>query len=479
MIAGLLVAAHTAVILVMTVVILRRRQAPISMLAWIFAIWSLPVIGVLLYLLLGSTRVRSKVSRKRRRVQHLLARFSRWADQHTTELCAVRDFAPPADLRGVEQLGQRIGHMPATGGNEVRIYHAADDTFAALSYDIRAAQRHIHMQYYIWKPDETGRLFRDLLIEKAREGVECRVLLDAVGCLGTTSRFLRPLTEAGVEVAFFLPLTPLRRRRWSLNLRNHRKLVVVDGQTAFSGSQNIGDEYRGRKRRLSPWFDSHMRVRGAAALFLQQVFAEDWLFATRKLLSEDRYFPQPASPGDCVLQILPSGPEQDASALAEVVFAAVSTARRSIRIATPYFVPDPALEMALRHACHRGVHVELVLSSRTDAPAVLWAGRSFYPELLDAGVEIYEFDGGVLHSKLMTVDDRWCMLGSANMDVRSFRLNFEITALIYDELEAGAQSRHIAAYISRARRITARDAWSRPFGESLLIGAARLLAPLL
>ncbi len=479
MVGGLLLAAHTAIVLVMTVVILRRRQAPISMLAWIFAIGSLPVAGVVLYLLLGSTRVRSKVSRKRRRVQHLLSRFARWAEQHTSQVCAIRSGTPPEDLRSVEQLGQRVGQMPATSGNDVRIYHAADDTYSALSYAIRAARQHVHMQYYIWQPDETGRLFRDLLVEKAREGVECRVLLDAVGCLATGSRFFKPLTEAGVQVAFFLPLTPLRRRRWSLNLRNHRKIVVIDGNTAFFGSQNIGDEYRGRKRKLSPWFDSHMRVQGAAALFLQQVFAEDWLFATRKLLNEDGYFPQPSSPGNCLVQILPSGPEQDASALAEVVFAAVATARRSIRIATPYFVPDPALEMALRHACHRGVHVELVVPSRTDARVALWAGRSFYPELLDAGVDIYEFDGGVLHSKLMTVDDRWCMLGSANMDVRSFRLNFEITALVYDELVAAEQARHIAAYMGRSRRITARDAWGRPFGESLLVGAARLLAPLL
>ncbi|MFQ5807596.1 MAG: cardiolipin synthase [Phycisphaerae bacterium] len=470
--------AHGLLALFVIAVVLRRRKEPMSMLAWIFAIVTLPFMGSVLYGLLDSTRVRRKASRRRRRVAHLMARLKeRTAGRaHGRE----NDFALelPKDLRAVEQIGSRLVQMPATSGNAVRIYQEANETYAALEQAIRTARRHIHLEYYIWQPDQTGRHFRDLLAQKARQGVECRLLLDAVGCWRLTRRFTRPLTEAGCQVAFFMPLYP-SRRRFSLHLRNHRRIAVIDGRVAFLGSQNIGDEYRGRLKRLSPWYDSHMRVSGPAALFLQQTFAEDWVFATRRSLTEEAYFPAPECAGDSVVQVLPTGPEQDFSSLGQLVFAAVSTANSSIRIATPYFVPSAALRMALIHACYRGVRVQLVLPTRSDAPLVLWAGRSFYPELLDAGVEIYEFDAGMLHSKIVTVDERWCMLGTANMDVRSFRLNFEVTALLYDRCVTQELSASIERHCRNARRIRPREVWQRRLPSQLLEGVARLFAPLL
>jgi cardiolipin synthase len=469
---------HAVVALFVVAGVLRRRKEPMSMLAWILAIVTLPFVGAVLHGLIAATRVRRKAGRRRHRVAHLMARLGERAavrargggEQLTAEL--------PEDLRTVEQMGRRLSEMPATSGNAVRIYQEANQTYTALEEAIRAAERHVHMEYYIWQPDQTGQHFRDLLVEKARAGVECRVLLDAVGCWRLTRRFTRPLIEAGGQVAFFMPLRPLRRHI-SPHLRNHRKIAVVDGQVAFVGSQNIGDEYRGRLKRLSPWFDTHMRVSGPAALFLQQTFAEDWAFATRQSLMADGYFPEPRYAGDSIVQVLPSGPDQDISALDQLLFAAVSTARSRIRIATPYFVPSAALRTALIHACYRGVHVRLVLPTRSNALLVLWAGRSFYPELLDAGVEIYEFDGGMLHSKIVTVDDRWCMLGTANMDVRSFRLNFEITALLYDRGVTRELSESIERHCGNSRKITARDVWQRPLRLQLFEGVARLFAPLL
>lgn len=199
----------------------------------------------------------------------------------------------------------------------------------------------------------------------------------------------------------------------------------------------------------------------------------------RENLAGDAYFASPQRPGRSIVQILPTGPDQNVSPLEQIVFAAVSSARQSIRIATPYFVPGPGLRMALIHACSRDVRVELVLPTRTDSATVLWAGRSFYAELLEAGVRIFEYDGGVLHSKIITVDDRWCMVGSANMDVRSFRLNFEITALIYDQEVTGGLSASIDRYIGGARNITLHEVWNRRLHQQLIEGAARLLTPLL
>lgn len=469
--------AYYLLALVLILRILRRRREPTAMVAWILAILTIPVLGMLAYWLFGSNRLYRKVSRRRRRIAHLLAQFKEWAARGTQAGIAV-DL--PADLVRIEHLGRRLSDLPATAGNDVRILEEANATYAALEGAIHGARHHIHLEYYIWQPDDTGRGFRDLLIERARAGVECRVLLDAVGCWRLGRSFIRPLHEAGVEVAFFMPLYHMPGgRRWSLHLRNHRKIAVVDGQVAFMGSQNIGDEYRGRLRHLSPWYDTHMRICGPAALFLQQTFAEDWYFATRRRLDSEAYFPEPRRAGEHTIQILPTGPDQRMGILIQIVFAAVSSATSSIRIATPYFVPDQATRMAIQHACYRGVEVKLVLPTRSDVPLALWAARSFYPELVDAGVEIHEYDGGVLHSKIVTVDNSWCMVGSANMDARSFRLSFEITALIYNEGLARELSASVDRFCDRARRLTARDVWQRGWARQVGEGAARLFAPLL
>ena len=467
-----LLAAHLLLALWAIIAVLRGRREPMAMLSWIFAIITLPFFGSLLCWLLESTHIHRKAHRRRRRVAHLMAILSRRAADRVPRVKL------PEDLRALEQMGQRLCQMPATHGNEVRLYQEAGVTYAGLEAAIRGAEHHIHMEYYIWQPDDTGHYFRDLLIEKARAGVECRLLLDAVGCWKLTRRFLKPLTEAGCRVAFFMPLYGTRRRL-SLHMRNHRKIAVIDGRTAFVGSQNVGDEYLGRLKKLCPWTDTHMRVIGPAAMFLQQTFAEDWFLATRESLTDETYFPDPRLSGDSVVQILPTGPARDVSPINQIVFAAVSSAKSEIHIETPYFVPDAGMRMALIHACYRGVRVRLVLPTRSNYFLVLWAGRSFYPELLDAGVEIYEYDAGMLHSKIVTVDDRWCMLGTANMDVRSARLNFEVTALLYDQDVTRQLVDTISQHCDSARRIQAREVWQWSLPTQLIAGVARLFTPLL
>ncbi len=469
---------HCVLALLAMLSVLRGRKEPMAMLAWIFAIVTVPYLGSLFSWMMESTRIHRKASRRRRRVAHLMTILNRRAADRAKSVAGVENPKLPESLQTIEQMGLRLGQIPATSGNAVHVYQEAGETYAAFGQAIRDAERHIHLEYYIWQPDETGRHFRDLLIEKARQGVQCRLLLDAVGCWRLTRRFLRPLTDAGCQVAFFMSLYPWRRR-FSLHLRNHRKIAVIDGRVAFVGSQNVGDEYLGRLKKLSPWHDTHMRVVGPAALFLQQTFAEDWFFTTRESLNADEYFPQPRGMGDSVVQVLPTGPDQQVNSLAQLMFAAVAAAQESIRIETPYFVPDAALRMALIHARYRGVRVQLVLPTKSNHLLVLWAGRSFYPELLDAGVEIYEYDRGMLHSKIMTVDDSWAMLGTANMDVRSFRLNFEVTALLYDSQLTSELAHSIDKHCGEARRISHRGVWQRPYPLQLFAGVARLFAPLL
>lgn len=468
---------HLAISVIGVFLVLQRRTDPAAMLSWILAIFFMPILGILLYAIISSGRVRGRLRRRRRRVAHLIAEVDRDAAQRIGQSAGrPRDVAP--ELATIEALGTQLCHFPATGGNTVDFYEEPEAIYASLEAAIRSAKHHVHLQYYIWQADETGRYFRDMLIEKAREGVRCRVLLDAVGCFSLRKSFTQPLVDAGVELAFFMPLYKFRKR-WAPHLRNHRKIAVIDGQTAFVGSQNIGDEYRGRLKRLSPWYDSHIRIRGPATMLLQQIFCEDWAFASEQLLLGDEYFPFFPPTGDSIVQVLPSGPDQDVSALGQIIFAAVAAAKHSIRIATPYLVPHSALRMSLLHARYRGVRVQIVLPSRTDNRLVLWAGRSYYAEFLQAGIELYEFDRGMLHSKMLTVDDRFCMLGSANMDVRSFRLNFEITALLYDKRVTQQVVACIEKHLAESRAIEPQAVFASSWPRQIAEGAARLFSPLL
>ncbi len=468
-------AANYLIVFVLIFTILRRRDEPSAMLGWLLFVTSAPFIGWIMYMIFGSRRIRYRARKRRWRSAGALARYERRAAQ-ATGAGAQPDL--PDDLKRVALIARNVATATATGGNKVDVFVEAEATFAALEASMRSARHHIHAQYYIWNDDDTGRAFRDLLVEKAREKVEVRVLLDSVGCIALPRDFWRPLLAVGGEVGWFLPLLTWPMR-WNLHLRNHRKLVVIDGREAYLGSQNIGDEYRGRKKKLSPWYDTHMRMVGPAAGRVQQVFAEDWLFTTGRGLARDHYFPTPEVAGDSVVQVMATGPDEAPEALSQISFAALNNARESVRLATPYFVPPPAVRAAMTLAAYRGVSVQLVLPTRSDAPVVLWAGRSFYAELVSAGVDIHEFGEGMLHSKLVTVDDRWFLLGSANMDVRSFKLNYELTAVVYDAEVTRSLAQTIDGYIARSERVTLETATSRGPILELLEGAARLLSPVL
>ena len=457
--------------------ILRRPRDSTAMLSWILALLLMPFVGLFVYWMVGENHVVQRAGKRRRRIIRRLTRMGRWDPDAPFRGVIAAHEANDHDLLEVERLTERVGGGPAISGNRVIAFEEAQQTYSAIEQAIRSARHHVHMIYYIWQPDETGRFFRDLLIQKAKEGVECRVLLDSVGSFKLGKDFLQPFHDAGVEVAYYLPLYPFRKN-WSLHLRNHRKIVVVDGAVGFTGSQNIGDEYRGRLKKLSPWYDAHLEIRGPAVGLLQQVFAEDWLLATGLTLKDPAYFVVAPAAGDTVVQIVPSGPDRNVNALIHILYAMVSRARRSVRVATPYFCPDPLIQTALLHAAYSGARVQLLLPTRSDAPLVLWAGRSFYSELIDAGVEVYENDNGVLHSKVITVDDRWAMVGSANMDIRSFRLNFEITAMLYDADVTAQLVATIERRLAESRRLMSADVRGGPARE-MLQGAARLFAPLL
>jgi cardiolipin synthase len=376
------------------------------------------------------------------------------------------------------RLAQRVSTYAPTHSNRVVLYNDQARSLATMSEMIDSAQSHVHLEYYIFKPDKTGETIRDALIAAARRGVQCRVLMDYIGSWSTRPSFTRAMVDAGVEVDYFLPVVPWQGP-WRINFRNHRKILIVDGNRAFTGSHNIGNEYRGRHPTLGSWKDTNLSLEGPAVQQLQEVFVEDWFYTTQKELISDEYFPRPRRGGEHVVQVVPSGPDTDMNAIQDVIFAAICSAQQSVDIVTPYFVPDVATLQALQSAAYRGLKVQLVIPSRSDASLPLWAGRSFYEELYRAGVHIFEYDHGMLHNKIIVIDGCWSLVGSANIDHRSFRLNFELSVVLYDVELATELLLDIERFRSKSRRIAPRGKQFWSFGESIAVGAARLISPLL
>lgn len=437
-------------------------------LAWIFAILAFPGFGALAYLLMANPSVRRMTRRKRLSAEGLRRRLE--------SACALPSTCPGPAVP-VLTLAARATGLPPTAGNRVDLLTEDERAFEAIEASVRGAARSVWAEYFIIRNDETGHRFLDLLAERARDGVEVRLLYDAVGSLGLDAGKLAVLRAAGGQVEAFLPVNPLRRR-WSVHLRNHRKLVVVDGKEAFTGGMNVGDEYSGRGRRkgLRHYLDSHLAIRGPAAGDLARVFAEDWAFATGTVPSE----PPPAAPaGDSVVGVVPSGPDQQPNANALVCFAGVASARSRCYLTSPYFIPDEALLRALTAAAMSGVDVRLLLPRHPDIALVGPAARSYFRPLLGAGVRVFEYRRSMLHAKTLVVDGAWGMVGSANVDIRSFRLNFEAGALVADPAFAAALEARFLKDLESSQEVTAAALSRKGKGRRLWEATARLLSPLL
>lgn len=472
---ALLFIIHIIFALVVVVTILHHRREPTTMLAWVLAVTLLPFLGALAYLVLGENRVVRRARRKRHSGLHLEKRIAE--DLRVGGTNGANQI--PEDLQVIERLGRELAKMPAIGGNNIQVYHGHKNIYPALEDAIQTAKHHIHLEYYIWEDDPPGTRLRDLVIEKAKQGVECRVLLDSVGNFRLKKSFTQPFVDNGVKLHYFLPLYPLRRRRWSLHLRNHRKIAVFDGTRTILGSHNIGGDTGETDRHPSPWYDVIIDVKGPAALFAQHVFADDWMFAAGEGLQSAAYFPIIEAGGDSALQILPSGPDWEVRLPERVLFEALTTAKSTVRIVSPYFVPSSVVRMAMIQASFRGVRIMLVVPGQCDVALAKFASRSFYKELLDSGVEIFEFREGMIHSKIVTIDDRWYMLGSTNLDMRSFRLNFEVTAVGFDEDLTKQIVGIVDSYCAESDLVTYDRIKSCSKREALVQGGARLIAPFL
>jgi len=445
---------------------LTRGHGVEGTLAWVFAILALPGLGALAYFGLADPRVLPGWRRRRRDAVLRVASHLHGGPRRL----------PP--VGSVLRLATRVSGLLPSSGNKVELLAEDATAFRRLEEAVRGARRAVWAEYYLIGNDATGKAFLDLLAARARDGLDVRLLYDAIGSLHLDRGRIDAIRGAGGHAEPFLTMNPFRRR-WAVHLRNHRKLVVVDGELGFTGGMNMGDEYSGRARRkgLAHFRDSHLAIEGPAVGDLAHIFAEDWSLATGHRIAP-RALPVPLE-GSCVVAVIPSGPDQDYNASGMVHFAGMASARERCWLTTPYFVPDGPTVRALESAALRGVDVRVLLPARQDVHVVARAARSYYPRLLNAGVRIFEYQPSMLHTKTMVVDGALALVGSANVDFRSFRLNFELGALV----DSAEFARELEARFEEDLRssLEVSRAWvaARSLGARLGEGMARLLAPLL
>jgi cardiolipin synthase A/B len=403
---------------------------PEKAVAWISVLFFLPIVGIAMYYFIAKTYTQGrKVKRKTRMMMKEMRR-----ETHRLSRLMEKGQGEPREIEKDERLFGLLNNLPGapiTKCNEVELYNSAHKAYEAILEAMEAALHHIHLEYYTFRDDGIGIRFQEVMIRKAREGVEVRFLYDGIGSLDLSDRYLRKLEQAGVKTGCFLPpLFALMDKR--LNYRNHRKIVVTDGQVGFLGGVNVGDEYLGQHTKLGFWRDTHMRVVGDAVYYLQHTFIQDWFFVKGELLTDDRFFPEHGCQGEELVQIVNSGPDTHWDTIMEVYFSAIATARNKLYITTPYFIPDQGIRVALKTAAISGVDVRIILPQVPDTRIVHWASMSYLEELLQAGVRFYMYGKGFIHAKVLIVDDKMASVGTANMDMRSFFNNFEQNAVLFD-----------------------------------------------
>ena len=455
-------------------ILMSKRDSTAAM-AWCLVVVFLPLLGASLFWVFGHNRVNRPLSRRR---QHRF-RFRIGHPPPTREAAHGRHppKAPPthADLG---DLALKVNAFPVSSGNAVTLYQDTQQAFDAIIAAVESARHHVHMEYFIFRGDATGKQVLELLTAKARAGVQVRLLYDAMGGLKLRRRLLKPLRAAGGKVDTFLPVTILPFR-FRVNLRNHRKITVVDGRVAFTGGMNIGDEYLGKDAYFGYWRDTSVRLEGPAAAALQRIFIEDWDFAYGEPLNGAAYFPESTAAGSEAVQVIESGPDQDVNAIRQVYFAAILSARERVWIATPYFVPDVALLDALRLARYRGVDVRLLTILKPDHFLSFYASRYYYEDMLTVGTKIYQYAKGMMHSKVMLVDGRWGMVSSANLDNRSLHLNFEAGCVLHSPNLVAELEKAYNRDLRDSVRLDARTFAQRSFWSRLAENACRLLSPTL
>ncbi len=463
---------YTVVVIGTIITVLMDNRQPVKTMAWVMVLMFMPVIGIILYFFFGQNTRKEKL-----------------ISQHSLDLLTkstMLEFAVQKDLQIKEEHKTLVKLFAAQNwalpfkDNNIDIYTDGYSFFNALIQDIGAARESIHLDTYIIENDSLGRLMSDLLIDKARSGVEVRLIYDDVGCWNVRDSFFNRMRKAGIQVQAFMPVRfPAFTSK--VNYRNHRKLCVIDGKIGFIGGMNIAKRYitgNGKQK----WRDTHLRIRGGAVYAIQRAFLVDWYFVSGTLISDRKYYPEQDTniKNDIVVQIVTSSPVSQWPDIMQGYVRILLEARHYVYMETPYFLPTEAVMSAMRIAALAGVDVRIMIPRKGDAKFVEWASRSYVFETIQAGVKVYLYKGGFNHSKLLVCDDSICTCGSTNIDFRSFENNFEANAFIYDKGTALRFKQIFMNDIRKSTYVTMRMiSKRRPFINRLWESLIRLLSPLL
>ncbi|MFC3039901.1 cardiolipin synthase [Virgibacillus xinjiangensis] len=459
-----------------SIVFLERKDAT-SAWAWLMVLMFIPIAGFFLYLIFGkpisNRQIFSWDTKSRLGVKTAVQAQLRSLEDGSLE------FTHPEieEYKSLVYLHLRNDDAIFTQNNAVDVYTDGEKKFAALIQDLESAKDHIHLQYYILRNDGLGNRIAEVLIKKANEGVQVRLLYDDMGSRLLKRKYIKRLKAAGVEVESFFP--SMFNVNLKINYRNHRKLTIIDGKVGYIGGFNIGDEYLGYDRKFGYWRDTHLRLTGDAVQNMQTRFILDWNQASRHdILYEDRYYNTSPS-GDVGAQIVSSGPDSDWEQIKNGYIKMILSAKKYIYIQTPYFIPDESLRDALRIAVLSGVDVKIMIPNKPDHPFVYWATLSHSGDLLQAGADIYIYQNGFLHAKTIIVDGNIASVGTANIDVRSFRLNFEVNAFLYDKNITSRLLESFEEDIRLSTQMTKKLYEKRSLGIRFKESVSRLLSPVL
>jgi cardiolipin synthase A/B len=466
-------------LLAIIVIFLERKDAG-STWAWLLVLFFIPGLGFITYLLFGRSLNRSKMfqweDQKKIGIAQLIS--NQLMELYTGNFAYRNEVE--RKYHDLIYMHLRNNDAVLTQDNEIDIFTDGNDKFHSLLNDISHAKDHIHLQYYILKKDNIGKRLLAALVQKAKEGVKVRILYDDLGSRGMTRRFFKELRAAGGEVEVFFP-SNLHIINLRLNYRNHRKLAIIDGKIGYVGGFNVGDEYLGKNPKFGYWRDTHLRIKGSAVFAIQTRFVLDWNQASHlnNIPYSSNLFPKVTTVGEVGIQVVTSGPDSEWEQIKNGYIKMISSAKKTIWIQTPYFIPDASLLDALRIAALSGVDVRIMIPNKPDHLFVYWATYSYIGEMLKTGAKVYIYDNGFIHAKTIIVDGEISSVGTANIDVRSFRLNFEVNAFIYNENIAHQLTKSFLEDMELSWELTEEKYQKRSIKIRFKESVSRLLSPIL
>lgn len=475
-----------AVIFLAVVYILLSNKESEASLAWIMLIMAIPVWGLLLFILIGLDVKKVKVIP--RRPEELFEEKLKPVLQSQRDLLQeseIGDSESMTDVMKSIKLLLNSNQAALTMDNNAEIFYGGEQLYERLLQDLREAEESIHMEYFIWKSDSLGKAIKDILVRKSSEGVDVKLIFDSLGSFGRISyRYKKELREAGVQFSYFKDLNRLLARV-RINYSNHKKIVVIDSRIGYTGGMNVGMEYIDGGRAFDSWRDTHVRLRGNCVPILQSIFLTDWFNCGHEMLVDDNFFPEqvpdeiPEEISGIPVQIAVSGPDSRWNSIELLIFNMITNANHEVYIQSPYFIPDLAMMKAMESASMSGIKITLMMAGKPDKKIAWWTAFTYFEPLLKAGVKILHYEEGFLHAKVVIMDSIVSTVGTCNMDIRSFRLNYEVNAVFYDnEISQNLKDQFIIDR-SKCREVTLEEIESMRFSQKLRNSVCRLFSPLM